>query len=338
MRDNSGGRSLVLIVVFSIFCIFTYSSNLQHYLISSPSKRLFQNTSTAGRNKTLEVNNTDSARNYKTLNLYSFEKTSSNNISLETPWTTINESSLGLHLFSDNIENIRLIGERHSGTTFLVRHLKRCFPGRSVGDFFVAKKHWMQASPEKIISAAKKYGERGLAPTVLENDYDAKTWWQIANAPNPKSVFRASLLLVVFRDPYDWVEAMRKKPWHWPNHVDVRPRNSSVLKSTNYRKQQERGASGRRLRATIYDTPTGESVGGKLPATGSALTFQKEFIKHSLLGWKDFVTRPMHLLDYQEADDKERLCQKGFSFGTICKCIFMLLCKTYRIARTISYF
>jgi hypothetical protein len=177
----------------------------------------------------------------------------------------------------------------------------------------------MQPSPDYIIEAARKYREEGLDPTILSNEYDAKTWWQIANAPDPKSVFNTSLVIAIFRNPYDWLEAMRKKPWHWPNHLEVLPRNSSIMKAMSYKNPNDPGMRKRRLRATIYDTPKGESVGGKLPTSGSASIFQKSFITNSILDWKDFVDRPMRLLDYQEID-KDNLCQKGYSFGSISPC------------------
>jgi hypothetical protein len=61
------------------------------------------------------------------------------------------------------VKRIVLLGERHSGTTFVTKYLQDCFDGNSrtdvksdvntvvVSDRFVNTKHWFQPSPEYIV-------------------------------------------------------------------------------------------------------------------------------------------------------------------------------------------
>lgn len=221
------------------------------------------------------------------------------NVTIEKPWSSIYESSVGIHLFTDKITSIRLVGERHGGTTFLTAYLKECFPNRSIEDSFVSGKHWMQASPKYIVKAAGKYGEAGLRPSQLRNNLNGKTWWQIANAAKPESEFNTTLVLAVFRNPYDWIEAMRRGPWHWPNHIEILPRNTSILTTVGTHKNG------------TEPTNTGGSIRGE--------TFQKSFVTKSILEWKDFVSRPMHFLG-AERGYTGGLCQKGFEVGAISPC------------------
>ena len=93
---------MALIVFVSIYCIFTYSANLQKFLVSSfSSNDLFQ------RIPISEVQN------------HSWYSTKMDveelllNVTIEKPWSSIYESSVGIHLFTDKITSIRLVGERH---------------------------------------------------------------------------------------------------------------------------------------------------------------------------------------------------------------------------------
>ena len=174
---NKNGYTLLLIVFVSVLCLWKYSSTLPSLLPQSSSQVARSDVYGEDNNRTV------SAPSNQTV----ISSRSHSNITLEKPWKTINDTKLGIHLFRPRVENIRLIGERHSGTTFLTRYLKQCFPDHSIEDFFVVKKHWMQPSPDYIVQAGKRYGEQGLYPTLLD-DLDAKTWWEIANHPNPKSI------------------------------------------------------------------------------------------------------------------------------------------------------
>jgi len=71
-------------------------------------------------------------------------------------------SRLGFRIYQDKIDSIRVLGERHSGTSFMTRYLQSCFPNTSVNEYFVNAKHWFQPSPEYVMDTANRFGESGL--------------------------------------------------------------------------------------------------------------------------------------------------------------------------------
>jgi len=85
-----------------------------------------------------------------------------------------------------SIKTINLIGERHSGTKWITKHLKDCFGDQvKVLDRYTRYKHWFQ--------------------------YDDTSY------PDANS----SLVVAMFRDPYDWIDSMRRRPYHSPNHFNL---------------------------------------------------------------------------------------------------------------------
>jgi hypothetical protein len=93
------------------------------------------------------------------------------------------------------IEQISLLGERNSGTRWSYAHLTDCF-GHAVPvkDSLIRHKHWFQ------------------------HDIDI---WKDAGQKRPRT-----LVVSQFRHPYYWVEAMRVRPHHSPEHYDVDNRKS----------------------------------------------------------------------------------------------------------------
>lgn len=83
------------------------------------------------------------------------------------------------------VKQIVLLGERHSGTNWITDHLTDCFQGNvKVTNEYTRDKHWFQESdPQR----------------VPEN---------------------SAVVVAMFRDPYDWVEAMRVRPHHAHDHVN----------------------------------------------------------------------------------------------------------------------
>jgi len=83
------------------------------------------------------------------------------------------------------ITEIHVIGERNSGTKFVTNTLQQCFPrgasGVRVHRDFIRSKHFFQ--------------------------------------PIVKGDFRSSLVVVVVRDPVEWVASMREHPYHAPDHI-----------------------------------------------------------------------------------------------------------------------
>eukprot|EP00571_Detonula_confervacea_P007757 CAMPEP_0172325308 /NCGR_PEP_ID=MMETSP1058-20130122/53658_1 /TAXON_ID=83371 /ORGANISM="Detonula confervacea, Strain CCMP 353" /LENGTH=399 /DNA_ID=CAMNT_0013041821 /DNA_START=81 /DNA_END=1280 /DNA_ORIENTATION=+ len=83
------------------------------------------------------------------------------------------------------VEHIILLGERHSGTNWITDHLIECFNE----DIKVTNeyKRWKHGFQEEDL-------------TKISED--------------------SALVIVMFRDPYDWIEAMRVEPHHSHDHVD----------------------------------------------------------------------------------------------------------------------
>lgn len=81
--------------------------------------------------------------------------------------------------------SIKLIGERHSGTNWIANHLVDCFGDQiMVESSFSRWKHWFQY------------------PDVAKQNQSA-------------------VVIAMFRDPYDWVEAMRGKLYHAHDHIGL---------------------------------------------------------------------------------------------------------------------
>lgn len=103
-------------------------------------------------------------------------------------WGTVQRCLTGRFRTDTPLRHIHIVGERHSGTKFLTKELQKCFP-RHTSDFtfrvhrdFLRSKHFFQ-------------------PILAGHD------------------LTSSIVLVVVRDPVDWIAAMREKPYHSPSHV-----------------------------------------------------------------------------------------------------------------------
>jgi len=84
------------------------------------------------------------------------------------------------------IEELSIIGERNSGTRWTVRHLTECFNhSLLVRERLVRHKHWFQ---HDVSNGRDRVG---------------------------------TAVVAVFRDPYYWLEAMRKVPHHAPLHYKL---------------------------------------------------------------------------------------------------------------------
>lgn len=244
------------------------------------------------------------------------------------PWN-ITESKR-LNIFHGKIDTIRLLGERHSGTTYLTRYLQRCFPQQNVNDCLVRKKHWFQPSPDAILRAAKTVDRESLAEATDFRRFvpGCRTWWDIAQQSHPRSIFQTSIVLLVVRNPYQWIEAMRLRPWHWPNHLRIIPKNETTIATMKY-DPNKKEASRRRLQRQRQDqipqkrsvggTRKGEKVGDTFPGS---VRIQKSFVEYEVLDWRDFIQAPMRLLDEDtRAATTAKICQKGFPKGTVSPCI-----------------
>ena len=100
-------------------------------------------------------------------------------------WSAKSKSNVGSETISrDPAEyGIHVIGERHTGTSWLQHHLEECFGDQiKVYNRLSRHKYWFQIDDE-----TKDYG----------------------------------LVVASFRNVYDWVQAMRKKPLHAPFHYHL---------------------------------------------------------------------------------------------------------------------
>lgn len=92
---------------------------------------------------------------------------------------------------TQQVLTINLIGERHCGTKWIYKHLKDCFGSQvTVLDRYTRFKHWFQY--EEDISDAKHY-------------YPANS----------------TIVVAMFRDPYNWVNAMQRMPYHALDHHNL---------------------------------------------------------------------------------------------------------------------
>lgn len=124
-------------------------------------------------------------------------------------WASLNESKIGIHIFRPNEKptTLILIGERHSGTTFLTSHLKECFPGINVDDTFVNGKHWWQPTPDYVVEAASKISDRDEVLLLNSNNgLLSSLWTKIARDQDyePNDYFHSAVVIAIFRNPYEW--------------------------------------------------------------------------------------------------------------------------------------
>jgi hypothetical protein len=95
------------------------------------------------------------------------------------------------------VVEIHLIGERNTGSKFVVNELKKCFPTQDFPNVrihrdYTRPKHWFQRMETNIVGHSR------------------------TSSKSP----RRSLVVATFRDPYDWVAAMIENPYHSPNHFN----------------------------------------------------------------------------------------------------------------------
>lgn len=222
---------------------------------------------------------------------------------------TTSASRIGIHVLrpGNTVTKLIVLGERHSGTTFFTKHLKDCFPTVAVTDTFINYKHWFQHTPEYLgrlvrESDSKEGNDSGMASLPPSWKDIVQSTSGDTKGGSSNQYFRDAMVIVLVRNPYDWAEAMRRKPWHWPNHLSLfplSPQNSSL-----HIKPQLKGGS------------SGAGAGG--------VSVQISYVGHKLLEWKDFVTKPLLLgKDYHPAahtHTNPRVCQKGYAFRTISPC------------------
>jgi hypothetical protein len=174
-----------------------------------------------------------------------------------------------------------VLGERHSGTTYATEKLSNCFPDLNVSPFLVRFKHWLQPTPEYVVKTTalgldryqEDAGYRSIGSIVTE-------WPHIVKTDNPKAFFKDTLVIIMVRSAYDWIEAMRVGPHHWPNHFHVKRAPNGTITDEN----------------------------------GEKLEYVSEF-----LPWSEFVAANMTYL-YPHGDFSGGLCQQAMPPGTVSPC------------------
>ena len=84
------------------------------------------------------------------------------------------------------------------------------------------------------------------------------------------------------------MEAVRRKPWHWPNHIELYERTDAALERAN--------------------------------ATSKPHSFQKSLIGYRLLDWEKFVSSKMTLAPQLSNGAQTSICQKGLPKGYVSPC------------------
>ena len=114
---------------------------------------------------------------------------------------------------STPIHTIHILGERHSGTKLVQQELQRCFPRSStfrIHRDLDRSKHFFQPL---IVMNDHDNNDPGSATTTATNTTTTTT------TTSRVEDYRHSLVIAMFRDPLDWTEAMRLKPYHAPFHM-----------------------------------------------------------------------------------------------------------------------
>ncbi|CAM9399277.1 unnamed protein product [Phaeothamnion confervicola] len=103
------------------------------------------------------------------------------------------------------IKHIRVVGERHSGTTFITKLLEKMFvadPDIDVSARLCNWKHWFQTRiHEAVIIGNRRCNE--IMPC--------------AECVHPEQ----TLVIIVWRNPYDWVTSMFGQPHHAISHYGI---------------------------------------------------------------------------------------------------------------------
>ncbi|CAM9229053.1 unnamed protein product [Ectocarpus sp. 12 AP-2014] len=102
------------------------------------------------------------------------------------------------------IKYISLIGERHSGTTWMVKFLQDYFRDKdiTVTATLCTWKHWFQDRIYQDIQDGKRLCREGQ------------------QCPACKDI-NHTLVVAMWRNPYDWISGMHKIPWHAQAHASV---------------------------------------------------------------------------------------------------------------------
>jgi hypothetical protein len=118
-------------------------------------------------------------------------------------WDDVQRCLMGRYYYNatDNnnnnqIREVHILGERNSGTKFITQFLQQCYPS--------------------TISGIKVHRD------LIRSKHFFQPIW-------PLHDFTHSLIVVVVRDPIEWMAAMRENPYHSPSHIHGFTKNGNVI-------------------------------------------------------------------------------------------------------------
>ena len=113
-------------------------------------------------------------------------------------------SRIGIHVLRPGtpVTNIIVLGERHSGTTFFTKYISNCFPNTKVRDTFVNNKHWIQYDPDYLLRAVSD--DLPSIPSLWRDIANHNDGMHTSGQLYSNNYFQNSLVVVLFRNPYDW--------------------------------------------------------------------------------------------------------------------------------------
>ena len=189
----------------------------------------------------------------------SINNNNNNNNNSTTMTTPTNEAKHSTSTTTTTKVRIILLGERHSGTNWITDHLKDCFQGKAPLE---------GNTTTTTTTAANNNAATATAVTVtVTNEYTRyKHWYQEDTIPRNNNTI--IVVIVLFRDPIDWIEAMRYEPHHAHDHIHFFHEEYNNIQQRRQQRQQRN----RKLR--------------KHPSN----VYWRNIAKP--LSWKEFVTRP----------------------------------------------
>ena len=189
-----------------------------------------------------------------------------NNNSTTTMTTPTNEAKHSTSTTTTTKVRIILLGERHSGTNWITDHLKECFQGKAPAAAAAALEGNTTTTTTTAAAANNNAATATAVTVTVTNEYTRyKHWYQEDTIPRNNNTI--IVVIVLFRDPIDWIEAMRYEPHHAHDHIQFFHEEYNNIQQRRQRQQRNR-----KLR--------------KHPSN----VYWRNIAKP--LSWKEFVTRP----------------------------------------------
>lgn len=131
---------------------------------------------------------------------YDYVNTPSSTTSFQSSSTS---STSYMKSTTSSIREIHILGERHSGTKFITNAIQQCYP--------------KETASLSLNEFHKNMTTTTVTPNIrVHRDFlRSKHFFQ----PVVPGDFSTSLIVVIVRDPVEWMAAMVEKPYHSPHHM-----------------------------------------------------------------------------------------------------------------------